>query len=115
MTLTQPQEIAKVEFKLRVKILNGHLLSKKNMANIVARSTKLTDPWGNTLPSPISRFRDQQPVYVEYRIKKEPEGYIFRSTTGQSGINGHHKSIRNLVMRTLFHSHLRVEIREPKD
>jgi hypothetical protein len=99
----------KTEIKASIKITNGQLLSKKNMANIVARSTKLTDPWGNSLPSPIGKFHGQPGVHVEWRIKREPEGYIFRSTTGSSGINGHHKTIRSLVLNTLFSSHIKVE------
>ncbi len=99
----------KSEIRACVKITNGRLLSKKNMAGIVARSTNLTDPWGNSLPSPIEKFRNHPGIYREYRIKKEPEGYIFRSTTGSAGINGHHKSIRALVIGALFCRGIRVE------
>jgi len=97
----------------KVKIINGRLLTRANMANIVAKSTVLTDPWGNSIPSPIERFKNHPGLFREYRICKEPEGYIFRSNTGSSGINGHHKSIRKLVLATLLGCpRIRVEVTE---
>ena len=37
-----------------------------------------------------------------HRVKKEPEGYIFREVRFNSGINGHHKTLRSLILSTLI-------------
>lgn len=37
----------------------------------------------------------------EYRLVKEPEGYIFRCVLGDSGINGHHKTMKKAIVSAL--------------
>ena len=37
----------------------------------------------------------------EWRIKKEPEGFIFRNTRDNTGIYGHSKTVDELVLNAL--------------
>lgn len=80
-----------------VKLEGGALLSEKNAHRIVARSTRPSDRQGNRLPASHTG-----PVYQqEWRIQKEPKGFIFREVTHHGGICGHHPNVRALVIATL--------------
>ena len=90
-----------MNLKAHVHIVGGRLLTAKNASRIVARSTRPTDPCGNSLPSPIDRYRNTPPYFQRWTIQKEPNGFIFREVNNGSGINGYHKTVRDLVMATL--------------
>lgn len=89
----------------RVKLDGGRLLSAKNADKIIARSLKPTDRYGNTLDkdgkSPIYELRSEPPYFRRWSVKKEKEGFIFREVGSNSGICGHAKSVRELVIKTL--------------
>lgn len=93
------------QIKLHVKLVGGHKLSEKNMDRIVARATFETDIYGNALvrgKSPIDRLRDNPPYIQRWKIKKQPEGFIFCEVGSGSGTCGHHKTVRALVANTLM-------------
>lgn len=87
-----------------IKITGGNLLSAANASRIVARATRQTDEYGNALVkgrSPIDRLRDEPPYTQVWRLKKEPEGYIFREVRNNQGICGHRKTVRAQVAAVL--------------
>ena len=83
----------------------GSLLSSKNAHKIVARSTKPTDRYGNTLDkngkSPIGHLQNEPPYFRRWAVKKEKEGFIFREVNSNSGICGHAPTVRALVIKAL--------------
>lgn len=91
-----------IEFKTRVKLINGKYVSEANMHKIFAISSRLC--------TYVHGYGIDPCAYKErWAIKKEEEGYIFREVTHDGGINGHHKTLRSLVMRTAaFGGHIKV-------
>lgn len=82
-----------IQFKTKMHLVNGKYASKANMGRIFAVSSELcTSVHGNGI--------DPKTYKERWAIKKEEKGYIFREVTHNGGINGHHKSIRRLVMST---------------
>ena len=86
------------QIKVHYRIEGGHLLSRANIPRIIARCTRPTDKSGNSLPSPIERFRNDPPYFQTWVIRKEPKGYIFREVTHGAGICGCHPTVRALVL-----------------
>jgi hypothetical protein len=79
------------EITATVRIVHGDLICEKNLSRIVATSDQNNET---------------------YRVKKEPKGYIFREVDFGHGICGHHKTLRGLIISTLFAVsgiHIRVE------
>lgn len=91
-----------IQFKTKVHLVNAKYASKANMGKIFAVSSEICTSvhgWGI----------DNKTYKERWAIKKEPKGYIFREVTHNGGINGHHKSIRQLVLRTAgFGGHITV-------
>jgi hypothetical protein len=76
-----------------VRLQNGKLISKSNMTRLVVR--------GNQDISQNIRGYGFTPAYREmHAIMREPRGYIWREVTHAMGINGHHRTLRGLVMAT---------------
>ncbi len=86
----------------RITVSGGSLLTAANAARIIARSTRATDPDGNSLPTRIDRHVGKPPYFQTWRVKKEPEGFIFREVTNGQGISGHHPTVRRLVVSALL-------------
>lgn len=84
-----------------IHLHGGRLLTAANASKITARATRPTDRCGNTLPTPIERYRNDPPYFQQWVIKKETRGFIFREISNGLGICGHHPSIRALVTATL--------------
>ena len=61
-----------------VQLKNGTYISEKNISRISAKSGNET-----------------------FSAKNENQGYIFRNITSNAGINGHHKTLRALIISTL--------------
>jgi len=82
----------------------------------VARSTRPTDKYGNSLPSPILRLKNDPPYFQKWVIKKESKGYIFREVTHGGGICGCHRTVRQLVISTLcgMSSDINVTVEAPQ-
>lgn len=91
-----------IQFKTKVHLVNARYASKANMGRIFAVSSEVCKN--------VHHPKIDNNTYLErWAIKKEPKGYIFREVTHNGGINGHHKSIRRLVLRTAgFGGHLTV-------
>lgn len=91
-----------IQFKTKVHLVNARYASKANMGRIFAVSSQLC--------TTVHGYGIDPKTYMErWAIKKEPQGYIFREVTHNGGINGHHKSIRRLVLRTAgFGGHITV-------
>lgn len=101
---THTNKAAMKQIKAHIKLTGGNLLSAANASRIIARATSPTDRYGNALTkgqSPIERLRGEPPYMQRWAVKKEPEGFIFREVTNNSGTCGHHPTVRALVQATL--------------
>lgn len=50
----------------------------------------------------ITSIKEKYGKYIpEYRLVKEKEGYIWRNTLGDTGISGHHKTVRMAIISAL--------------
>lgn len=79
--------------RVKCQLVNGKFVSKRNINKIIAVNSELcTHVKGYGI--------DPKTYYEKWTIKKEDKGYIFREITHGGGINGHHKTIRELVMAT---------------
>jgi hypothetical protein len=94
-----------IEFKRKVSISNGQFISKANIARIVAVSSELCENVRHPRIDPLT-YKER------WVIKKEEKGYIFREVTHGCGISGHHKTLRQLVMRSCGHQGIKI-ILEP--
>ena len=101
-----------ITFTPKITVPNGRLLSARNASKITVRSTRPTDKSGNSLPSPIERYRNDPPYFCRYVICKEPKGFIFREVGNGSGISGHSPTVRELVINAARFNHLVVEFDE---
>lgn len=88
-----------------IKLDGGRLLTAKNANNITARALNATDRSGNRLDkegkSPIYERRNDPPYFQQWKIHKDAKGYCWREVTHGSGICGHGRSVRELVIKTL--------------
>lgn len=98
-----------IAFRPKITVPNGRFLSAKNAPFITARSTRATDKSGNSLPSPIERYRNDPPYFCRWTIKKEAKGFIFREVENGSGICGHHATVRELVINSSRFDYIVVE------
>ena len=86
--------IVEKEFTTKLTISHSHLITEANKNKIMAEST----------------------IYdTSYRVCKEPDGYIFREVTLHTGIDGHHKTLRDLLISVAQYEHFRVFIRIEED
>lgn len=91
-----------IQFKTKIHLVNAKYASKANMGKIFAVSSEVCT-------NVIMDGLDNKTYKERWAIKKEPKGYIFREVKHNGGINGHHKSIRALVLRTAgFGGHISV-------
>ena len=81
------------KIKAHVRLENGKLISKANASRLVVR--------GNSDISKNVLVRGISPEYREtWIVMLEPQGYIWREVTHGMGINGHHRTLRDLVRST---------------
>ena len=92
--------MANPKIRARMRLENGKLASKANMARLVVRGTKDISKTILGLGIPP----DYRELYV---VMRETEGYIWREVTHGMGINGHHQTFRSLIRET---AHLGYEI-----
>lgn len=85
--------------RVQCSIRNGKYITNKNVDRIFAVSSELC--------THVKSFAiDPKTYHEKWAVKKEPEGYIFREVTHGGGINGHHKTLRSLILQTcLEHGH----------
>lgn len=78
-----------------IRLENGKLISQKNFKRFIARGDK--DISRNVLGYGFtSEYREA------YVIMSEPEGYIWREINHGMGINGHHRSLQDLIRCTCW-------------
>ena len=98
--------MAEIVFKPKYSLGNGNKINKKNWQNIRAISTEPDITHHGY--SAIDKIRiDNGAYYNLWHLKQEDEGYIFREVVTNSGINGHHKTVRKAVF-TACRSHIKV-------
>lgn len=94
-----------MEITAKVSLTNGKHIGDKNIDKILARDTRENTSLyeGGTLV---------KGYFCRYKAVKEEEGYIFREVKFNTGINGHHPTLRSLILNTLIdHGHnIKVEI-----
>lgn len=55
---------------------------------------------GGTADAIRSKYGEYRP---EYRLVREKKGYIWRNTISDTGISGHHKTVRSAIISALWH------------
>lgn len=84
------------KIKARVRIENGKLASKANASRMIVRGAKDISKTMHVRGFTFS------PEYRElYVVMLEPNGYIWREVKHGCGINGHHRTLRELVRNTV--------------
>lgn len=88
-------ESSETSITASIKLKNGRLISEKNIDKIYASSNRECE-------STYDKNGLVKGYFEKWRVRKEPEGYIFREVRFNSGINGHHRSLRRLIVSTLI-------------
>lgn len=82
-----------VKIKAHIRLENGRLISKANASRFVVRGDK-------DISKTVRGYNFSPDYREQYIIVREPEGYIWREVTHAMGINGHRRTIRDLVRDT---------------
>lgn len=77
-----------------IRLHDNRLISEKNIEKIYAKHK-------HECKNKYDMNGLVKGYFEVHRVKKEPEGYIFREVRFNSGINGHHKTLRSLILTTL--------------
>ena len=84
------------KIKARVRIENGKLASKANASRLIVRGTK--DISKTMHVRGFTFTAEYRELYV---VMLEQKGYIWREVKHGCGINGHHRTLRELVRNTV--------------
>ncbi len=95
-----------IEFKAKIKISNGKLISQANIENIFA--VKQTPLQKHLHVTGVPEIDNAKTYYETFKIVKEPQGYIFREVLHKGGINGFHPTLRSLIMQTVGHYQIKI-------
>lgn len=91
----------KVPLILRYKIIGFGKLKGIAYSRMKAVSKEESNNWHSAL---MTSLKDKYGKYIpEYRLVKEKKGYIWRNTLCDSGISGHHKTVRGAIISALFY------------
>lgn len=91
----------KIEIKTKVTVIGYHKLAGVERNRIKARGKKKQTGIKTT---DIDSIIKEKGEYVsEYRLVKEPKGFIFREVLCDCGINGHWPTQREAIYRTAGH------------
>jgi hypothetical protein len=89
----------KIELQTKTTVKGYSLLFGIHHSRIKARSKKIST---NVHSQVIDYIKKRDGNYtMEYRLVKEPKGYIFRCSLGDTGINGHHKLMKEAIVGAL--------------
>ena len=89
----------KIPLILRYKIIGFGKLRGVAYSRMKAVSKEESTSWHCDM---ITSIKEKYGKYIpEYRLVKEKEGYIWRNTLVNSGINGHHKTVRRAIIGAL--------------
>lgn len=91
----------KVDLKVKIKVIGASRLNGVSFTRLKAVSKKVnTTAHSDT----IRAIREKYGKHIsEYRLVLEKEGYIWRETIWDSGINGHHKTLRKAIYSVLWY------------
>jgi len=90
----------KIDLKPRVTVKGYSQLFGISHTRIKARSKHINT---SNIGGIFDRIRkDNGSFTTEYRLVKEPKGYIFRCALGDSGINGHHTTVKKAIITALY-------------
>lgn len=96
-------------FSIKKVLTNGNKINQKNWHLITAKDTR---PNTSFFGDPeIDRQRMNGGYYSTWKLKKEKEGFIFREINANTGINGHHKTVREAVS-TAVRDHIKIYLEE---
>lgn len=90
----------KIPLKLRYKIIGFGQLKGVAYSRLKAVAKEENNNWHCDL---MTKLKKKYGKYIpEYRLVKEKEGYIWRNTLGDTGISGHHKTVRMAIISALY-------------
>lgn len=99
----------KIELSTKIKVIGYSRLSGKKHTQIKGRSKKLSTGISSSI---IDLIKKTNGSYTqEYRLVKEPKGYIFREVLCDTGISGHHKTMRKAIITAI--AFITIHIDEP--
>lgn len=91
----------KIPLILRYKIIGFGKLKGVAYSRMKAVSKEESNSWHCDL---MTSLKKKYGKYIpEYRLVREKKGYIWRNTLGDTGISGHHKTIRRAIISALFY------------
>lgn len=91
----------KIPLILKYKIIGFGRLKGIAYSRMKAVSKEESNNWQCNL---MTSLKNKYGKYIpEYRLVREKEGYIWRNTLGDSGISGHHKTVRSAIISALWY------------
>jgi hypothetical protein len=81
------------KIKARVRLENGKLAIKANQSRLIVRGTK-------DVSDTVRGYGFNSSYREMYVVMQEPEGFIWREVTHGMGINGHHRTLQEMVRTT---------------
>ncbi|XKX07217.1 hypothetical protein R8G61_07905 [Tenacibaculum maritimum] len=91
----------KVNLQVKITVKGYSQLFGIDHKRIKARAKTIC----NSCFSPVKKqIRKNNGSYTsEYRLVKEPKGFIFREVLGDHGISGHHKTMKKAIVSAIHH------------
>nr|WP_294897790.1 hypothetical protein [uncultured Pedobacter sp.] len=97
----------KVQLTTKLQVKGYSVLAGKSHHQIKARAKEINKSNHSSL---IDRIRKESGSHTsEYRLVLEPEGFIFREVLTDSGISGHHKTMRRAIIYALAYVTIRID------
>lgn len=97
----------KIDLTLKITVKGYSALHGVDHHRIKARSKEVNK---NSHCEATDRIRQLEGSYTnEYRLVKEKKGYIFREVLQDSGISGHHKTMKGAIIRALYYMTIHVD------
>ena len=91
----------KADLKLKTQIVGYSALRGVDYHRLKARAKK---PTTSIHTETIDAIRSKDGEYFqEYRLVKEAEGFAWRNVLCDTGINGHHETVRKAISSTIWH------------
>lgn len=97
----------KIPLTLKYKVIGYGKIKGVHHTRMKAVSKKEENSWHCDM---VTHIREKYGKYFpEYRLIKEKEGYIWRNTLGDTGISGHHKTIRRAIIATIGYADIFID------
>lgn len=88
-----------VQLKIKIKVEGYSALHGIDHSRISLKGMEVCTNLGSLTTDAIREKYGA--FYCQYRLVKEPNGYIFREVIHDTGISGHHKTIKQAIYRSL--------------